>query len=535
MRPYFDLVDLVDEEGRTYQDISLESQEDQRLAAEEYIAHLAEKGVKPSWWKELLQKMRMAFAKLPYFSEVSMTDRQIELVLARSARKVRKGGKYLAQDGGGKRFSIIGEKGAANLDRYNAQNNLDNLAVAKEMLDSGKNDRAVKLATGWEKGGDGKWRMEVPDLEIITKRKLPDGTEYTVDSFAFFDGYLEELVDAPELFAAYGPLRRLKVRSADIETAGSYSEKNNTIYFSFDHFVGKPAARQEVDLRELLVHEVQHAIQHIEGFARGGSFADKNYNNLAGEVEARNAAKRSYYSMDERREMLLSLTEDVAEESKVYLFENDGESSFAEPFTDDQKRRIASMAHSNGVDVVKKILYGGSITRNGNTVHFDGKNSHPLKLHLEAPGFNPQRGGVTIEDIEKFLPLALAQEAKIEKRKNKKGKITSNKIYKIAENGVIYTLVTASRGEFRSFYSNKKAANAVTDPNRSSATGMLHNDNIPQISENTSQTDENGRKRTGCASRSRSIRRRSSGILLISLNHLPELSLTRIRTSMQSI
>ena len=97
-----------------------------------------------------------------------------------------------------------------------------------------------------------------------------------------------------------------------------------------------------------------------------------------------------------------------------------------------------------------------------------------------------------IEDIEKFLPLALAQEAKIEKRKNKKGKITSNKIYKIAKNGVVYTLVTASRGEFRSFYSNKKAANAVTDPNRSSATGMLSKNNI----ENASQTDGNGQKRT---------------------------------------
>ena len=102
-----------------------------------------------------------------------------------------------------------------------------------------------------------------------------------------------------------------------------------------------------------------------------------------------------------------------------------------------------------------------------------------------------------IEDIEKFLPLALAQEAKIEKRKNKKGKITSNKIYKIAENGVVYTQVTASRGEFRSFYSNKKATNAVTDPNRSSATGMLHNNNIPQLSENANETDRNGTDRNG--------------------------------------
>ena len=97
-----DSSELTDEEGRTYFDINLENVEDQRLAAEEYIAFLAQQEVKPSWWKELLQKIRMAFAKLPYFKDVRMTDKQIDLILARSARKVRKGGAYQAQDGGGK-------------------------------------------------------------------------------------------------------------------------------------------------------------------------------------------------------------------------------------------------------------------------------------------------------------------------------------------------------------------------------------------------------------------------------------------------
>ena len=104
-----DSSELTDEEGRTYFDINLENVEDQRLAAEEYIAFLAQQEVKPSWWKELLQKIRMAFAKLPYFKDVTMTDKQIGLILARSARKVRKGGAYQAQDGGGKRFSVDGK------------------------------------------------------------------------------------------------------------------------------------------------------------------------------------------------------------------------------------------------------------------------------------------------------------------------------------------------------------------------------------------------------------------------------------------
>ena len=214
------------------------------------------------------------------------------------------------------------------------------------------------------------------------------------------------------------------------------------------------------------------------------------YFNTAGEVESRNVQRRLNMTAEERQNSLLSETEDVAEESKIYLFEG-GESLMAEPFTEDQKRQILALAPRSGVDVVHKILYGGSITRNGNTIHFDGKNSHALKLHLNAPGFHPRRGPVTLEEIEKYLPLALAQEPKIETKKNKKGKRSSNKIYKFTDGKITYTLVTASRGGVRSFYSNKKAANAVTDLDRSSATGMLHDNNIPQNPENASDTDNN--------------------------------------------
>ena len=41
---------------------------------------------------------------------------------------------------------------------------MDNLAVAKKMLDE-YSYKEVKMATGWEKGMDGKWRYETPDFE----------------------------------------------------------------------------------------------------------------------------------------------------------------------------------------------------------------------------------------------------------------------------------------------------------------------------------------------------------------------------------
>ena len=84
------LRELTDENGFSYMGVSLDTTEEQRLAAEEYIAHLAQKGVpKPSWWKEFLQKIRMWWSNTRFGSELHMTHAQIETLLARAARKVR--------------------------------------------------------------------------------------------------------------------------------------------------------------------------------------------------------------------------------------------------------------------------------------------------------------------------------------------------------------------------------------------------------------------------------------------------------------
>lgn len=82
---------LVDEDGEEYFAPSLETPAQQREAAEEYIAHIAQKGVpKPNWWKEFLQQIRMFFRKFKWADDAVMLDSQIETVLARAARKVRK-------------------------------------------------------------------------------------------------------------------------------------------------------------------------------------------------------------------------------------------------------------------------------------------------------------------------------------------------------------------------------------------------------------------------------------------------------------
>ena len=67
---------------------------------------------------------------------------------------------------------------------------------------------------------------------------------------------------------------------------------------------------------------------------------------------------------------------------------------------------------------------------------------------------------------------------------------------RFTKNNTVYTLVASQEGKFRSFYSNRKAPGEVNSQKAGYASSPVLEHNIPQISENTSQTDENGLERT---------------------------------------
>lgn len=204
------------------------------------------------------------------------------------------------------RFRFIGEQGAANLDRVEeATTRLDNLKVAREMESAGKDAKSIKMATGWERGADGKWRYETADIEyhprgdarknkIIENRpwykeymhlvnKLLQGEDLTQKEQERYDElyqqeqeartqyensdkmYLDDYVKDDDLFNAYPELKHTKivfVHSNNGE-AGSYSHKDNTITVNLN---------SGIEVNSILAHEIQHAIQRIEGFATGGNY-----------------------------------------------------------------------------------------------------------------------------------------------------------------------------------------------------------------------------------------------------------------------
>lgn len=263
------------------------------------------------------------------------------------------------------RFSLAGERGAAAADKAEERTaRIDNLSVARKMEEKKKDAKAIKMATGWERGADGKWRYEMPDAKIKDTMDVGGGhiVKRYEDDMLWNGGKLFDVIDASELFKAYPQLKGVRIDTDsimnDMPSHGEYDSKTNTITIHADELKY---------MNDILNHEIQHAIQGIEGFATGGSpttirgevkkrfnevtkqikqlraegkedeakaLIEKNrglydaymknddfnsYKSLAGEVEARNVSARLNMTPEERRKSLAESTEDVARKDQILL------------------------------------------------------------------------------------------------------------------------------------------------------------------------------------------------------------------------
>lgn len=185
------------------------------------------------------------------------------------------------------RFMFGGEKGAAEADKADEQTiRMDNLDVAKQMEEEKKDAKAIKMATGWEKGVDGKWRYEMPDAKIKDTIDVGGGNivKRFEEDMLWTDGKLEDAVDAPKLFEAYPQLKNIKIHTDavmnDMPSNGEYNPQTKTITIHADELKY---------LNSILNHEIQHVIQREEGFAHGGTpeQVERDFNAAKAEWKAR--------------------------------------------------------------------------------------------------------------------------------------------------------------------------------------------------------------------------------------------------------
>jgi len=161
------------------------------------------------------------------------------------------------------------------------------LAKAQELEANVTHPDEIHAATGTFRGADTQWRQEIDDSKALLKTehfdtgllsdsvgKTPEGGLISLkDQPKDFFGktvkpiYLPDVLDHPELFKAYPELMHTKVaRLPDylkdvahaamdpISNTLSLGDKLNPNY-----------------VKSLVLHEAQHRIQDIEGFARGGN------------------------------------------------------------------------------------------------------------------------------------------------------------------------------------------------------------------------------------------------------------------------
>lgn len=203
------------------------------------------------------------------------------------------------------RYSYAGTN-AANAD-------LEALEVAKGMAEQNVSAETIRQTTGWFQGADGKWRFEIDDSgmrysargdlnyedpDYWRYRELRDKlerdmlgigseavteaerAEYEELAPRYRDFYLQpgvrgdgsatatrlsDYIQHDELFEQYPQLRDARLVFEDMEDGkqGSYNPDTNTITLS--------ESLQNSERDDALVHEIQHAIQEAEGFARGAS------------------------------------------------------------------------------------------------------------------------------------------------------------------------------------------------------------------------------------------------------------------------
>ena len=361
------------------------------------------------------------------------------------------------------REQFIGENGAAAIDHAeDVSTRMDNLAVAREMEEAKKDAKAIKIATGWERGADGKWRYEVPDIRLkpvdewLNKRK-----KFT----------LADIIEANDpIFKMYPKLKGITINKnySKSDAGGYYDKEANEIKLPFGFL--KNNLGSEVSMRlalnefkHTLGHEIQHVIQHEEGFANGGSpetfspdmpedarreyeselneyerlaneynslskferLEDRNrrlreeavshrdrvkaiakryrlgmkgYRRISGEVEARNVEKRMNMTPIERMTTLASETEDVAREDQIFLGVRESKRT-----SEEEARRI------NGQNGERASLRGGTFIRSGSYFSGGGLLEEGLKEYLDpkvAVEFSEKISGVYSDNFGHHIVTA---------------------------------------------------------------------------------------------------------------------------------
>lgn len=125
---------------------------------------------------------------------------------------------------------------------------------------SGINPTQIKSLTGWEMGIDRKPRFEIPDYKSSMTNIVTPTSQPTT---------LKDILNHRELYNAYPDMANIEIRAlppSALENAHYASANANR-----PEYIGINSGLSATEQRSSLLHELQHAVQEREGFAKGSS------------------------------------------------------------------------------------------------------------------------------------------------------------------------------------------------------------------------------------------------------------------------
>ena len=185
---------------------------------------------------------------------------------------------------------------------------LGRMKQAEDLFFQGKKNRDVFNETGVFKGADGKLRFEIDDTNSKLNVDVLHKLNLNKDDLSIVKMNVGDFLDHPDLYALYPDLKNLPLRFKKKEfgeATGSFSPSSKTITLAVD---------DPKQMRSVLMHEMQHAVQDKEGFSRGSNpefgysnqQKEKFINNLFSTTKAQRA-KYASESFDHQYDLLKPL------------------------------------------------------------------------------------------------------------------------------------------------------------------------------------------------------------------------------------
>lgn len=252
------------------------------------------------------------------------------------------------------KYSIAGKEALKNIkDQQVSKEAYNSYNKAKQMAKNKESNEKIFKETGWYKDkvtGKMKFNFSDKNMKIVDKN-YKVGQEFK----------LKDILVHDTLFEMYPQLKDYKVKIEDMNSNksksnsklnGRYNRLTNELTIDINRFNNISNAEGT------LIHEIQHAIQQIEGFAGGTStkFGKEKYKNNPGEIEARDTSARMIQEKYKQKDLINSMPKSanadttILEKMKIGLYNylsNISNEEISNEFNESNKKKNSSNTSEN--------------------------------------------------------------------------------------------------------------------------------------------------------------------------------------------